>query len=1579
MSVQNIIDFFKNVTFIQGFVSSILATTVVGIVVFSWRRLKGKRELHTTPNQIAIKREPDSISQPEIGWAEIDKALDDLIVYEEGFRFQRLAISLAKKRWPQIIATEVHKDGGEDALNYPYLTKDGKRFDVACSITDNYVKIKGDAEKISSRGKVLDFLVFYTPQKVANVPIVQTWQKQFKSDFGSELVVISREDIVQELLKPENNWICREFLGLPIPSSPDIDNVLAKGLGAASRIIEQWSRQIRSDPNRLIDIEALSIDGQGRPMGQCLIPQGIAQQVAGCRRVVLRGSPGAGKTTTLIQIAQLLVKNHNKVPFLISLPDWAESQDDLPAFISKHPVAVAAGISPCDIALLHEHGHLTFLLNGWNEVDPRILASVGRQLLRADREFTAAGIVVASREHHVTPPLLSSLNLVLQSLNDTQRRSYIKSAVPKESDELIGKIETSKTLDSITRTPLFLSEIVQIYKSGAQIPDTKYGILQSAITHVEQNPEHSTSLQGEPLSGRATECLSALAFAMTKSGHVGMHYEQALSVINEVNQRLLIEGQIATKPEPKSMVNTLRAHHLLENSTYPVNTIHFVHQQFQEFYAATRLTDELAKLCVHKDENAIRSFRKDVINIPVWEESLKLLAEEISELITEKSNVTHYEVDALVAGRQLARWAIPVDPVFAAELVGILGEAAWNEVKGEFGPLLRKWYEYENEDHKECALAAMFATGTADFSDIIWPLLEHPDQQVRLSSYRASKTSYLSSLGPSWKERICGWVEDRRAEFLNELSLHGQSYPLEVFEDFARNDPSPRVRAIAINAIDWCGRRDKMWQVLRESNNETFKLVVQHQFLLRKIPDDLLPRLKAIHQQLLSETENPNERIRILLRISGIDKSESVNLLKTELENYPTENISSPNTITLYDAIAKIAPEIPDWASEWVVRKQAEGKLCDEHWSVFITKVPNEIIDQVIQEVLKSDCQDRRVYDVKYLINKGATNKHAQAIIQTLIEIHCQIVEAEGRCLKDKSEMYHRLKETARAMAWQTMTEAFLEGYSEPENNSSMEVILDLVGLGALERNETIPEIKPDDLDRLRTTLRGYSKHVLAANDYSGKMKADLSCALGFFGEVKDMVLIRKLIDADIKRIRQGREFFHQGIRVQGFGTSWSNWHVKALCRLDPNHADNYLFDLLGEPDYEEEAGLGLMRLLKRNIPQKEFSWGHKPLKIGAAIQERDYISATKSRQYSSAIEKRIRDLIAEGKKDGKPGWVGRLIITLASIGEPDAVPLILEVLQVHSEYGAWTKIDTLEALIKNGYRLDTGVVELILDQVISQIRRCNYTNQNEFLFARCLSILACTSDIPRAIARIKQLISNYRLGYEMREVIKTLGYTGSLEAGNFLIELAQNPVICKMLAHELFQALACIDTIESKNAFLSTVDSRIGRPRLHLPSNDHVVNTVATAIADWCRNDGQLKNRVFELCGETLTASQREVLANVILELSTTQAVLAGLKLISDQSVNPVPFFLREAIERSVTEHVPSEDIPNAYNIRPRENTTIRSKLFDMVYDDSTRSGSAFNLLGLIARLRLEHGNPPMEPRHPNIERKDPWPLLVS
>ena len=64
-----------------------------------------------------------------------ERALDELVANEEGMRFQALAVVLAKQKWPDLIASERHKDGGLDA-RAPASIADGKKGKgVASSIT----------------------------------------------------------------------------------------------------------------------------------------------------------------------------------------------------------------------------------------------------------------------------------------------------------------------------------------------------------------------------------------------------------------------------------------------------------------------------------------------------------------------------------------------------------------------------------------------------------------------------------------------------------------------------------------------------------------------------------------------------------------------------------------------------------------------------------------------------------------------------------------------------------------------------------------------------------------------------------------------------------------------------------------------------------------------------------------------------------------------------------------------------------------------------------------------------------------------------------------------------------------------------------------------------------------------------------------------------------------------------------------------------------------------------------------------------------------------------------------------------
>ena len=130
-------------------------------------------------------------------------------------------------------------------------------------------------------------------------------------------------------------------------------------------------------------------------------------------------------------------------------------------------------------------------------------------------------------------------------------------------------------------------------------------------------------------------------------------------------------------------------------------------------------------------------------------------------------------------GAKLVRMALDVDPIFAAELARWCGPSVWSEVREDVGGRLRAWYDVPDGRHKQCALAAMLATGSDDFKDIVVPRLTDPNDQVRLAIYHSVAEFLPSSLGPRWVEVVQGWAEDARFDFVLQLA----------------HDPGPRTQS----------------------------------------------------------------------------------------------------------------------------------------------------------------------------------------------------------------------------------------------------------------------------------------------------------------------------------------------------------------------------------------------------------------------------------------------------------------------------------------------------------------------------------------------------------------------------------------------------------------------------------------------------------------------------------------------------------------------------------------------------------------------------------------------------------------
>jgi hypothetical protein len=145
---------------------------------------------------------------------EIERALDEIISNEEGMRFQGLAVVLAKQKWADLVACERKWDRGLDARTPASLAAHGVGKGLACSITATLEKIRDDAANSRAHFDDVSVLIFATPHAVTN-HTAGAWAEEIKKEFGYELLIMTREDLITSLMESSNESICRSFLGIP--------------------------------------------------------------------------------------------------------------------------------------------------------------------------------------------------------------------------------------------------------------------------------------------------------------------------------------------------------------------------------------------------------------------------------------------------------------------------------------------------------------------------------------------------------------------------------------------------------------------------------------------------------------------------------------------------------------------------------------------------------------------------------------------------------------------------------------------------------------------------------------------------------------------------------------------------------------------------------------------------------------------------------------------------------------------------------------------------------------------------------------------------------------------------------------------------------------------------------------------------------------------------------------------------------------------------------------------------------------------------------------------------------------------
>ena len=379
---------------------------------------------------------------------DIEKALDELISQEEGMRFQGLAVVLGKLRWPQLVANPRKQDLGLDAYASASETPERIGKGLAASITPTFTKISTDAETAKENYPDLEKLLFVTPARIGKAK-QKTWEETIHNDHGVELLIIEREEIITLMMMPNNVSLSARFLHLDIDSEPGIADLIERTRRAAAAVATTWAHKIEGHP--IVDLTIVRLDPNGAETTDQHSLESIDRLLSHSSRVVLEGPGGCGKTTTLIRLAQHALTAGT--PLMVDLPRWASSDQGILNYVAGMPSFQTEGITATHLARVHQCDPFVILLNGWNEITQSDSERANTALQELERDFPSTGIIVATRTHHLTPPLPGAIRLRVLRLRRQQRAAYLIDRLGTTGAELLARIDADPSLDELTRTP----------------------------------------------------------------------------------------------------------------------------------------------------------------------------------------------------------------------------------------------------------------------------------------------------------------------------------------------------------------------------------------------------------------------------------------------------------------------------------------------------------------------------------------------------------------------------------------------------------------------------------------------------------------------------------------------------------------------------------------------------------------------------------------------------------------------------------------------------------------------------------------------------------------------------------------------------------------------------------------------------------------------------------------------------------------------------------------------------------------------------------------------------------------------
>ena len=336
-------------------------------------------------------------------------------------------------------------------------------------------------------------------------------------------------------------------------------------------------------------------------------------------RLLLLGEPGGGKTTTLVHWAVRKAKDlrdgnldQPRIPLYIGLRSYSPVVR-LKGMIAESLQPIASEAAEKLVQSFMQCEHALLLLDGLNEIGDNYREDALREIEELLESGVFAGHVVITgrmQPDHVLRRLKLPV-FHIQRLSDRQITEFIqkRSKTGEDARQFLVRLKQTPAYWAWGRNPFILSMLAMVGGArGEGIPNNRAGLIESFLNKTLDRDLQKDSRQVPKQT--KLHLLAELAYKTRADGKVAFPRAEGERILGDA------AGAIGERLESRrDFVDEVVDNNLLAFND-DANELRFVHEVFQEYFAAKRIAGEA---------DVLHQVSSEIITSEFWEESLSLL------------------------------------------------------------------------------------------------------------------------------------------------------------------------------------------------------------------------------------------------------------------------------------------------------------------------------------------------------------------------------------------------------------------------------------------------------------------------------------------------------------------------------------------------------------------------------------------------------------------------------------------------------------------------------------------------------------------------------------------------------------------------------------------------------------------------------------------------------------------------------------------------------------------------------------------------------------------------------------------